>query len=190
MECLRFLPGRMRWGISAKWKAAAHLRNPYIVYNASGRFHAFHRFRTSQPAYQQQSTPSASLCGKTSDEGVASAIPRRGSQADARPRLRSFEQREPQRVSSIIWRCGDRNEGRISAWRLAQKRPGDLIVNASPLCIIDRIAGWLGVGCAATENDREYGALTSNLMYAAEKSMYMIDGDMPQIDNFYSDSLA
>ena len=27
-------------------------------------------------------------------------------------------------------------------------------------------------------------------MYATEKSMYMIDRDMPQIDNFYSDSLA
>ncbi|MBQ9002017.1 MAG: haloacid dehalogenase-like hydrolase [Eggerthellaceae bacterium] len=89
-----------------------------------------------------------------------------------------------------IERYWDRNERKISTWYLAQKRPDDLIISASPLCIIERIAGRLGVNCVATEYDREYGVLVNNLMYATEKSMYMIDRDMPQIDNFYSDSLA
>ena len=89
-----------------------------------------------------------------------------------------------------IERYWDRNEKRIAPWYLAQKRPDDLIISASPLCIIERIAGRLGVDCVATEYDREFGVLLNNLMYATEKSMYMIDRDMPQIDNFYSDSLA
>ena len=54
----------------------------------------------------------------------------------------------------------------------------------------ERIAGRLGVDCVATEYDREFGVLLNNLMYATEKSMYMIEQGLPQIENFYSDSLA
>jgi len=89
-----------------------------------------------------------------------------------------------------IERYWDRNEKRIAPWYLAQKRPDDLIISASPLCIIERIAGRLGVNCVATEYDREFGVFMNNLMYATEKSMYMIEHGLPQIENFYSDSLA
>ena len=89
-----------------------------------------------------------------------------------------------------IERYWDRNEKRIAPWYLAQKRPDDLIISASPLCIIERIAGRLGVDCVATEYDRELGVFMNNLMYATEKSMYMIEHGLPQIENFYSDSLA
>ena len=89
-----------------------------------------------------------------------------------------------------IERYWDRNEKRIAPWYLAQKRPDDLIISASPLCIIERIAGRLGVDCDATEYDRELGVFMNNLMYATEKSMYMIEHGLPQIENFYSDSLA
>ena len=89
-----------------------------------------------------------------------------------------------------IERYWDRNEKKIAPWYLAQKRPDDLIISASPLCIIERIAGRLGVDCVATEYDREFGVLLNNLMYATEKSMYMIEQGLPQIENFYSDSLA
>ena len=89
-----------------------------------------------------------------------------------------------------IERYWDRNEKKIAPWYLAQKRPDDLIISASPLCIIERIADRLGVSCVATEYDREFGVLLNNLMYATEKSMYMIERGLPQIENFYSDSLA
>ena len=89
-----------------------------------------------------------------------------------------------------IERYWDKNERKIASWYLAQKRPDDLIISASPLCIIERIAGRLGVDCVATEYDREFGVLLNNLMYATEKSMYMIEQGLPQIENFYSDSLA
>lgn len=84
----------------------------------------------------------------------------------------------------------DKYEGKISAWYLAQKREDDLIISASPSCIIEPIANRLGVKCMATEFDREFGVFTNNLMYAKEKAAYMIDRGFPVIENFYSDSLA
>ncbi len=79
---------------------------------------------------------------------------------------------------------------RMSAWYLAQKRPDDLIISASPNCIIEPIARRLGVNFVATEYDREVGAFVDNLMFAREKAAYIFDQGFPEIENFYSDSLA
>ena len=84
----------------------------------------------------------------------------------------------------------DKHEKNISEWYLKQKRPDDLIISASPSCIIEPIAKRLGVNFMATEFDREYGVFTNNLMYAKEKSRYIIDHGFPPIENFYSDSLS
>ena len=89
-----------------------------------------------------------------------------------------------------IERYWDKNEKKIASWYLAQKKPDDLIISASPDCIIGPIANRLGVNFMATEFDREYGVFLNNLMYAREKAKYMIDKGFPVIDNFYSDSLA
>ena len=87
-------------------------------------------------------------------------------------------------------RYWDKYESRISEWYLAQKRPDDLIISASPDCIIGPIAKRLGVNYMATEYDREFGVFLNNLMYAKEKAKYIFDHGFPVIDNFYSDSLA
>ena len=84
----------------------------------------------------------------------------------------------------------DKNEKRIAKWYLAQKRSDDLIISASPDCIIGPIAKRLGVNFMASEFDREFGVFTNNLMYAREKAKYIFDHGFPKIDNFYSDSLA
>lgn len=89
-----------------------------------------------------------------------------------------------------IERYWDKNEKKISPWYLAQKRPDDLIISASPTCIIEPIANRLGVNFMATDYDREFGVLLNNHMYAKEKAQYMIDNGFPLIENFYSDSLA
>lgn len=89
-----------------------------------------------------------------------------------------------------IERFWDKNESRISEWYLKQKRPDDLIISASPSCIIGPIAERLGVNYVATEYDREYNVFVDNLMYAKEKAKYIIDRGFPVIENFYSDSLA
>ena len=84
----------------------------------------------------------------------------------------------------------NKHEKRISAWYLAQKKPDDLIISASPKCIIEPIAKRLGVNCVATEYDREFGVFVDNLMYAKGKAAYLIEHGFPVVDNFYSDSLA
>ena len=89
-----------------------------------------------------------------------------------------------------IKRYWDKNEKKIASWYLAQKRADDLIISASPACIIEPIAKRLGVNFIATEYDREYGVFLNNLMYAKEKAKYIFDHGFPLIENFYSDSLA
>ena len=89
-----------------------------------------------------------------------------------------------------IERYWDKYESRISDWYLAQKKPDDMIISASPDCIIGPIARRLGVNYMASEYDREFGVFTNNLMYAKEKARYIFDHGFPVIDNFYSDSLA
>lgn len=89
-----------------------------------------------------------------------------------------------------IERYWDKNEGKIASWYLAQKNPDDLIISASPDCVIGPIAKRLGVNFIATEYNRKYGVFLNNLMYAQEKAQYIIDHGFPVIDNFYSDSLA
>ena len=89
-----------------------------------------------------------------------------------------------------IERYWDKNEKKIAPWYLKQKRADDLIISASPDCIIEPIANRLGVNFMATEFDREFGVFTNNLMYAKEKAKYIFDHGFPMIENFYSDSLA
>ena len=84
----------------------------------------------------------------------------------------------------------NKNEKRIASWYLDQKSPDDLIISASPTCIIEPIAKRLGVHFMASDYDREYGVFVNNLMYAKEKAKYIIDHGFPVIDNFYSDSLS
>ena len=89
-----------------------------------------------------------------------------------------------------IERYWDKNEKKISEWYLKQKKDDDLIISASPTCIIEPIANRLGVNFMATEFDRQFGVFLNNHMYAKEKAKYMIDNGFPVIENFYSDSLA
>ena len=89
-----------------------------------------------------------------------------------------------------IERYWDRNEKKIVPWYLRQKRDDDLIISASPDCIIEPIANRLGVNFMATEFDREFGVFTNNLMYAKEKAKYIFDHGFPMIENFYSDFLS
>ena len=84
----------------------------------------------------------------------------------------------------------DKKEKRIASWYLAQKKSDDLIISASPSCLIAPIAKRLGVNYMASDFDREFGVYVNNMMYAKEKAKYIIDHGFPVIDNFYSDSLS
>ena len=90
----------------------------------------------------------------------------------------------------LIKKFWKKNAKKIPKWYLKQRKKDDLIISASPTCIIKPIAKKLGVNFVATEYDREFGVLVDNLMFAKGKSRYIIDQDFPVIENFYSDSLA
>lgn len=93
-------------------------------------------------------------------------------------------------VEEQIERYWDKNEKKIASWYLAQKKDDDLIISASPTCIINPIAKRLGVKCVATEYNIKYGVFMHNFMHAKEKSLYIMEHGFPVIDNFYSDSLS
>ncbi len=93
-------------------------------------------------------------------------------------------------VDAEIERYWNKNEKKIASWYLNQKRDDDLIMTASPSCLIGPIAKRIGVDYVATEYVIGYGVFIDNFMYAKEKARYMIDHKMPAIENFYSDSLS
>ncbi|MBR4342266.1 MAG: haloacid dehalogenase-like hydrolase [Lachnospiraceae bacterium] len=90
----------------------------------------------------------------------------------------------------LIKKYWKKNIKKIPKWYLKQRKKDDLIISASPTCIIGPIAKKLGVNYVATEYDREFGVLVDNMMFAKGKSRYMIDHGFPVIENFYSDSLT
>lgn len=91
---------------------------------------------------------------------------------------------------SAIEKFWDSNEKNVAKWYLAQKRSDDLIISGSPECILKPIADRLGVNVMGTIYDINYGVLCGNIMLAQSKSRFIIDRDMPVIENFYSDSLS
>ena len=97
---------------------------------------------------------------------------------------------EPDDIEKEIELFWDKHEKKIAKWYLAQKRSDDLILSASPACVIGPIARRLGVDHIATEYDPETGVFTGDLMYGKGKARYIIDRDMPLIENFYSDDLS
>jgi phosphoserine phosphatase len=115
---------------------------------------------------------------------------KKGKMTRARMMLEFFSILRIKDFDRLIERYWDTHEKNISSWYLAQKRPDDLIISASPSCLIEPIARRLGVQYVATEYDREFGVFTDNLMFAKGKARYIIDHDFPVIENFYSDSLA
>ena len=115
---------------------------------------------------------------------------KKGKMTRARMMLEFFSILRLRDFDTLIERYWETHEKNISAWYLAQKKPDDLIISASPSCIIEPIARRLGVQYVATEYDREFGVFTDNLMFAKGKARYIIDHDFPVIENFYSDSLA
>jgi len=84
----------------------------------------------------------------------------------------------------------DKNEKNISQWYMKQKKSDDLIISASPECIVKPITNRLGVNLVGTLYDHEMGVFYGNFMLAKNKARFIIEMDMPVIDNFYSDSIS
>lgn len=81
------------------------------------------------------------------------------------------------------------HRGNIKPWYLAQKRPGDIIISASPDFLLRPICRELGVSLLASRVDAHTGAYTGKNCHGAEKVRRYREayGDAP-IEAFYSDS--
>lgn len=95
--------------------------------------------------------------------------------------------KDPDRDVADYWAKYEKN---LSTWYLAQKRSDDLIISASPEYLLRPLTDKLGVRLIGTIVDRETGVMIGNVRLAKEKAKYIIEQEMPVIDNFYSDSLS
>lgn len=94
---------------------------------------------------------------------------------------------EPEKDINAFWKHYERN---LSPWYLLQKRPDDLIISGSPEYLLRPMTDKLGVKMIGTIIDEETGVMIGNVRMAKEKAKYIIEQDMPLIENFYSDSLS
>ena len=89
---------------------------------------------------------------------------------------------------SSFWK---KNEKRLGAWYLAQKRGDDLILSASPRFLLQPICDKLGVTLIATEMDRHTGKINGLNCHDHEKVRRFYE-QFPDghTEAFYSDSLS
>lgn len=87
-----------------------------------------------------------------------------------------------------FWR---ENEKRIGAWYLAQKKPDDLILSASPRFLLQPVCDRLGVELIATEMDRHSGKISGENCHDREKvRRFYLRDPKGHTEAFYSDSLS
>lgn len=117
---------------------------------------------------------------------------RRGevSARELKQQLFSFlsEIRDIDEAVAAFWR---KNERRIGAWYLAQKRSDDLILSASPRFLLQPICDKLGVRLIATEMDSRSGRISGENCHDHEKvrRFYSLHPH-GRTEAFYSDSLT
>lgn len=93
-------------------------------------------------------------------------------------------------VDAAVERFWAKNFSRVKPWYLAQRRPDDVVISASPEFLIRSACERLGVGCAmGSPVDRHTGRF-SGLNCHGEEKVRRFREVFPeaQIDEFYSDS--
>ena len=95
---------------------------------------------------------------------------------------------DPDAAVEAFWR---KNEKRIGAWYLAQKRADDLILSASPRFLLQPVCDRLGVELIATEMDRHSGKISGENCHDHEKvRRFYLRDPQGHTEAFYSDSLS
>jgi len=81
-------------------------------------------------------------------------------------------------------------EKNFSSWYLKQRRPNDLVISGSPDYLLQPMAKKYGFKLICSVVDIKTGEMKSKVMMGREKARYIIEQDMPLIENFYSDSIS
>ncbi len=92
----------------------------------------------------------------------------------------------PQDAPVIFWR---EHIGRINPWYLAQKRPDDVVISASPEFLLQPVADTLGFTLMASRVEQTTGRYQGINCHGEEKVRRYREryGDTP-VDGFWSDS--
>ena len=89
-----------------------------------------------------------------------------------------------------IMKFWDSHEKRIRPWYLKIKQSTDLIITASPEYLVKPIADKLGVKVIGTNVDIKSGQVIGGIMKNQYKARFIMEKEMPIIENFYSDSIT
>lgn len=84
----------------------------------------------------------------------------------------------------------DKYESNLSSWYLKQRKPDDLVISGSPDYLLEPLANKLGFKVICSKVDKVTGEKVGPVMMGKTKAKYIIEQEMPLIDNFYSDSLS
>ncbi|MCL2107291.1 MAG: haloacid dehalogenase-like hydrolase [Oscillospiraceae bacterium] len=89
----------------------------------------------------------------------------------------------------LFWRL--KGEDIVQPWYLARKRPDDIIISATPRCLLEPLLEQLGARFIGTRVNLKTGRVEGLGCRGAEKVRRLREeyGDI-EIDNFYSDSLS
>ena len=94
-------------------------------------------------------------------------------------------------IDSLVMAFWAKNEHRLGAWYLSQKREDDLIISASPRFLLAPVCDKLGVSLIATEMDPETGKIDGENCRGDEKpKRFFAQFPDAHADCFYSDSLS
>lgn len=93
-------------------------------------------------------------------------------------------------LDELVAKFWKKHEKNVLPWYLKQKRNDDVIISASPEFLLKPIVDKLGVKLYGTNVNPKTGETIGKIQLSKEKSKHILNGDIPFIDNFYSDSLA
>ena len=93
-------------------------------------------------------------------------------------------------MDAEIARFWEANMPRVKNWYLAARRLDDVVVTASPECLVRPACERLGVACVGTRADRTTGVITGKTCSGVEKVRRFREAyPGAKIEAFYSDSL-
>ena len=94
-------------------------------------------------------------------------------------------------IDSVVESFWNEYSGNIEPWYLAQKRPDDIIISASPEFLLEPICAELGVTLIGTRMDKHTGLIDGENCHDSEKvRRFKEQFPAATVDKFYSDSLS
>lgn len=94
-------------------------------------------------------------------------------------------------TENLVLEFWKKNENKIAAWFINQKKSDDFVISASPEFLLSPICKKLNVNLISTKIDIKTGKIIEKNCKGKEKVSRLFEKEIqPYIENFYSDSLS